>query len=137
MFSLDRLYNCCLLHFFKSANISHSYIHDMMYMYAWQSYTAPPFFQTNSLSPSFLLSLLSSLSPPSSVHPSIPPVVLVVSSSCPDPLESFSKLFTKQRQSEQGKYPKWITPHVYYYHVLLHDSTSCPEARSVIIIIIS
>ena len=62
------------------------------------------------------------------------PVVLVVSSSCSDPLESFSKLFTKQRQSEQGKHPKWITPHVYYYHVLLHDSSSCPEARWVVLV---
>ena len=75
-----------------------------------------------------IISLSVYLSPPSSPHTHTP-VVLVVSSSCSDPLESFSKLFTKQKQSEQGKHPKWITPHVYYYYVLLHDPANCPEAK--------
>ena len=78
-----------------------------------------------SLSLSLHLSLTLSLTLPLT-HP---PVVLVVSSSCADPLESFSKLYTKQKQSEQGKYPKWITPHVYYYYVLLHDVIDCAEAK--------
>ena len=84
-----------------------------------------------SLCLSLSLSPLLPLCPPSPPPPppTHTPVVLVVSSSCSDPLESFSKLFTKQKQSEQGKHPKWITPHVYYYHVLLHDPANCPEAK--------
>lgn len=47
--------------------------------------------------------------------------VFVVSSSHIDPLGVFSQLVTKQKQSEQSKHPKWLSPHVYYYYVLLHD----------------
>ena len=55
--------------------------------------------------------------PPTHTHT----VILVVSSTCKDPLEEFSQLYAKQKQSEQSKYPKWLLPHIYYYHVLLHD----------------
>ena len=36
-------------------------------------------------------------------------------------MEEFAQLYTKQKQSEQGKHPKWLAPHIFYYHVLLHD----------------
>ena len=59
-------------------------------------------------------------------------VVMVVSSTVSDPLESFSKLFTAQKQSEQqSKYPKWLTPHIFYYYVLLHDLSEGGDARCV------
>lgn len=48
-------------------------------------------------------------------------VLLVVSSDHPTPLEAFSQLYTRQKESEQAKYPKWLTPHLFYYHLLLHD----------------
>lgn len=48
-------------------------------------------------------------------------MVLIVSSTSKDPMEEFAQLYTKQKQSEQGKHPKWLAPHIFYYHVLLHD----------------
>jgi hypothetical protein len=48
-------------------------------------------------------------------------VIMVVSSTSQDPLEDFAQLYGKQKKSEQSKYPKWLIPHIYYYHVLLHD----------------
>lgn len=50
-------------------------------------------------------------------------VIFVVASTSQEPLEEFSQLYIKQKHSEQSKYPKWLSPHLYYYHVLLHDSS--------------
>jgi len=49
-------------------------------------------------------------------------VVFVVSSTSLDPVEDFSQLYVKQKESAKSKYPKWLLPHLYYYHVLLHDA---------------
>lgn len=80
---------------------------------------------------SLLIPLLSLHTPPPNNSPFPPPltltspplplVLLVVSSTAKDPVEDFAQLDTKQKQSETSKYPKWLSPHIYYYHVLLHD----------------
>ena len=55
-----------------------------------------------------------------------------------DPLEDFSQLYTKQKQSEQSKYPKWLSPHIYYYHVLLHDVfDGAVDVASAVILVVS
>ncbi len=57
---------------------------------------------------------------------------MVVSSTVADPLESFSQLLIAQKQSEQqSKYPKWLTPHLLYQYVLLHDLTEGGDERCV------
>lgn len=50
-------------------------------------------------------------------------VVLVVSSRLHNPLEGIQKLYKTQKESEQNnKQPYWIpSPHIFYYHVLIHD----------------
>ncbi len=49
-------------------------------------------------------------------------VVFVISSTSLDPLEEFSALYVKQNESEKHKYPKWLLPHLYCFHLLLHDA---------------
>lgn len=50
-------------------------------------------------------------------------VVLVVSSRLHHPVESIQKLYKLQKESEQQpNSPYWIpSPHIFYYHVLIHD----------------
>ena len=48
-------------------------------------------------------------------------VLLVVSSSEPEVMEAFANLYTKQKESEQSRNSNWLTPHMFYSHVLLHD----------------
>ena len=51
----------------------------------------------------------------------VPAVLLVVSSTEPDVMETFAGLYTKQKESEQTRSSNWLTPHMLYYHILLHD----------------
>ena len=49
-------------------------------------------------------------------------VVLVVSTRTSKPIEAFQNLYHKQKDCEKESYPFWLSPpHIYYYHVLLHD----------------
>lgn len=56
-------------------------------------------------------------------------VLLVVSSTEPDVMDAFASLYTKQKEAEQSKNTKWLTPHMFYYHVLLHDVLQGNGAR--------
>lgn len=56
-------------------------------------------------------------------------VLLVVSSTEPNVMEAFASLYTKQKEAEQTKNSKWLTPHMFYYHVLLHDVVQGSSAR--------
>ena len=48
-------------------------------------------------------------------------VVLVVSASEPDIIDAFARLYVHQKEAEQSRSSKWLTPHLLYYHILLHD----------------
>lgn len=52
----------------------------------------------------------------------VSPVMLVVSTRHPRPVEGFQDLYKLQKEAEKAQYPKWLTPNLYYYHVLLHDA---------------
>ena len=104
--------------------------------FSFSSYSSPLLFiPLPSLLSLFFLLLLPSFSlPPQLLFPSpLPPlystVVLVVSSIHPSPLEAFSQLYTQQKESERSKYPKWLTPHLLYYYILLHDVSEGNDAR--------
>lgn len=56
-------------------------------------------------------------------------VLLVVCSTEPDVMEAFAGLYTKQKEAEQSKNSKWLTPHMFYYHILLHDVLQGNSAR--------
>jgi hypothetical protein len=56
-------------------------------------------------------------------------VLLVVSSSEADVMEAFAGLYIKQKESEQSRTSNWLTPHMFYYHVLLHDTREGERAR--------
>jgi len=60
--------------------------------------------------------------------------MFVVSSSHADPMEEFSRL-TQQQHSQQHqqphKLPKWFSPNVLRYYVLVHDVTEQAEAKYV------
>ena len=58
--------------------------------------------------------------------------LLVVSSSNEDPVAAFTELYQQQKKMESLSYPKWMTPHVYCWHVLLHDVVAGNARRSVI-----
>ena len=36
-------------------------------------------------------------------------------------MDAFAGLYTRQKESEQTQTANWLTPHMFYYHVLLHD----------------
>lgn len=50
-----------------------------------------------------------------------PPVILVVSSRQARPADAFASLYRAQKEAETDKFPFWLKPHVFYYHVLVHD----------------
>ena len=56
----------------------------------------------------------------------------MVSSSHTDPMEEFSRL-TQQQHSQQHqhphKLPKWFSPNILRYYVLVHDVTEQAEAK--------
>ena len=60
--------------------------------------------------------------------------MFVVSSSHADPMEEFSRL-TQQQHSQQHqqahKLPKWFSPNILRYYVLVHDVTEQTEAKYV------
>lgn len=49
--------------------------------------------------------------------------ILVVSSRQTRPIEVFQNLYKNQKEAEkQQTYPYWLpSPHLYYYHILVHD----------------
>jgi len=61
--------------------------------------------------------------------------MFVVSSSHADPMEEFSKL-TQQQHTQQHqqhhKLPKWFSPNILRYYVLVHDVTEQAEAKYVL-----
>lgn len=57
-------------------------------------------------------------------------VMLVVSSTHADPLSAFSQLYAVQKEAEQARFPKWLIPHLLYYHVLLHDVSEGNDTRA-------
>ena len=61
--------------------------------------------------------------------------MFVVSSSHTDPMEEFSKLtqhqHTQQHQ-QPHKLPKWFSPNILRYYVLVHDVTEQAEAKYVL-----
>ena len=57
--------------------------------------------------------------------------LLVVSSSNEDPAAAFTELYQQQKRMESLPYPKWLTPHVYCWHILLHDVVAGNAKRSV------
>ena len=36
-------------------------------------------------------------------------------------METFAELYSTQKESEQTRSSTWLTPHMFYYHILLHD----------------
>jgi len=60
--------------------------------------------------------------------------MFVVSSSHADPMEEFSRL-TQHQHSQQHqqphKLPKWFSPNILRYYVLVHDVTEQSEAKYV------
>jgi len=60
--------------------------------------------------------------------------MFVVSSSHADPMEEFSRLtqhqHTQQHQ-QPHKLPKWFSPNILRYYVLVHDVTEQAEAKYV------
>jgi hypothetical protein len=58
--------------------------------------------------------------------------MFVVSSSHPDPMEEFIKLtqlqHTQQHQ-QPHKLPKWFTPNILRYYVLIHDVSEQLESK--------
>jgi len=60
--------------------------------------------------------------------------MFVVSSSHADPMEEFSRL-TQQQHTQQHqqphKLPKWFSPNILRYYVLVHDVTEQAEAKYV------
>ena len=67
---------------------------------------------------------------PLPLPPPPPPVLLVVSGSEADVMEAFAALYSMQKEAEQAKNScKWLTPHLFYYHVLLHDVVGGNSAR--------
>lgn len=56
-------------------------------------------------------------------------VLLVVSSNESNVMEAFAGLYTKQKEAEQSKNSHWLTPHMFYYHILLHDVLEGDSAR--------
>ena len=60
--------------------------------------------------------------------------MFVVSSSHADPMEEFSRL-TQQQHAQQHqqphKLPKWFSPNILRYYVLVHDVTEQAEAKYV------
>lgn len=57
--------------------------------------------------------------------------MLIVSSSNENPVAAFTELYQQQKKMESQSYPKWLTPHVYCWHVLLHDVVAGNAKRSV------
>jgi len=60
--------------------------------------------------------------------------MFVVSSSHADPMEEFSRLTQQQhaqQHQQQHKLPKWFSPNILRYYVLVHDVTEQAEAKSV------
>ncbi|CAI8014074.1 Trafficking protein particle complex subunit 8 [Geodia barretti] len=51
-------------------------------------------------------------------------VLLVVSSQEADVMEAFAELYSTQKESEQTRSSNWLTPHMFYYHILLHDTVN-------------
>ena len=44
-------------------------------------------------------------------------------------MEAFAGLYTKQKESEQAKNSQWLTPHMFYYHILLHNVVEGDSVR--------
>jgi len=65
--------------------------------------------------------------------------MFVVSSSHADPMEEFSKLtqhqHTQQHQ-QPHKLPKWFSPNILRYYVLVHDVTEQAEAKYVLLLLL-
>jgi len=65
------------------------------------------------------------------------PGMFVVSSSHADPMDEFSKLTQQQHGQQHGqqthKHPKWFSPNILRYYVLVHDVTEQSEAKYFII----
>lgn len=60
--------------------------------------------------------------------------MFVVSSFHADPMEEFSRLTQQQhaqQHQQQHKLPKWFSPNILRYYVLVHDVTEQAEAKSV------
>lgn len=58
--------------------------------------------------------------------------MLVVSTAHPDPMEQFTKLSQEQHQLQHNannQYPKWLSPNIFKYYVLLHDNTEGEEEK--------
>lgn len=59
--------------------------------------------------------------------------MLVVSTAHPDPMEQFTKLSQEQHQLQHNannQYPKWLSPNIFKYYVLLHDNTEGEEEKA-------
>ena len=39
-------------------------------------------------------------------------------------MEAFAELYSTQKESEQTRSSNWLTPHMFYYHILLHDTVN-------------